>query len=154
MSTQRIVNLIKSCLFTHGAPICSNMESCLAAKSSFPAQLIISSSGRSFLRTPRFSSRTDKSQYLPKTRTVHWKNVFAMRRLLRRWLHCSASRVIVSCCNICLISIKQQNSFYYLGKFHDFFSSNNRKLWLVSTKKQLKQIKELSSSNQRENTTL
>ena len=75
-STQRIVNLIRSCLFTHGAPICSNMESCLAAKSSFPAQLIISSSGESFSKTPQFSSRTDKSQHIPKTRTVHWKNVF------------------------------------------------------------------------------
>ena len=136
MSTQRIVNLIKSCLFTHGAPICSNMESCLAAKSSFPAQLIISSSGRSFLRTPRFSSRTDKSQYLPKTRTVHWKNVFAMRRLLRRWLHCSASRVIVSCSNIWLFSIKQQNSFYYLGKFHDFLLQTTKNCDWCQQKKQ------------------
>ena len=66
MSTQRIVNLIRSCLFTHGAPICSNMESCLAAKSSFPAQLIISSSGWSFLGTPQFSSRTEKISTSPK----------------------------------------------------------------------------------------
>ena len=85
------------------------------------------------------------------------ENVFVMRRLLRRWLHCSASRVIVSCCNICLIFVKQQNSFYYLGKFHDFFLQTTK---YCDWYQQMKQFcladkwKKLSSPNQRENTTL
>ena len=92
--------------------------------------------GPIFFKDTSILIQNRKISISPKNEDGALEKCFCHAPPLRRWLHCSASRVIVSCSNIWLISIKQQNSFYYLGKFHDFLLQTTKNCDWCQQKKQ------------------